>query len=163
MPYVYVSVWLPCQKYDRAHKDYSNPNGGPAIPVAIDRPTTYDFALGTRQLFSRVTGQYTDYDNGTTIIHTNVTLGALHSVAVPVTFYADVYLFYNDECLQEKIQAFAQIPTQVGGVIIKPPILNQMLLKSDLYDKSNLPVKRDAGPAPLDMLDIEYPVWDAEY
>lgn len=112
----------------------SNPNGGPAIPVAIDRTTTYDFALATRQVFSRVTGQYTDYNNGTTIIHTNVTLGAPHSVAIPVTFYADVYLFYDlADCLMQKIQAFATIPTQVGGVTINPPILPQILAASDLY------------------------------
>ncbi|EME78741.1 uncharacterized protein MYCFIDRAFT_178849 [Pseudocercospora fijiensis CIRAD86] len=118
LPYLHVTriTYLP-----------SNPNGGPAIPVAIDRTTTYDFALGTRQLFSRVTGLYTDYNNGTTIIHTNVTLGVLHSVAIPVTFYADVYLFYDlADCLMQKIQAFATIPTQVGGVEISPPILPQI-------------------------------------
>lgn len=120
----------------------------------MDRTTTYDFALSTRQLFSRVTGQYTDYENGTSIIHTNVTLGALHSIAVPVTFYADVYFFYDDNCLIEKVQAFATIPTQVAGVEIQPPILNQLLLASDLYDTSNLPVKRDAVPT-LDALDME--------
>lgn len=50
--------------------------------------------------------------------------------------------------------------------MIKPPILSQMLLKSDLYDKSNLrypPVKREAGTELLDVLDIEYPGWDAEW
>lgn len=102
-----------------------------------------------------MTGQYTDYDNGTSIIHTNVTLGALHSVAVPVTFYADVYFFYDDSCLIEKVQAFATIPTQVAGIQIQPPILNQLLLASDLYDTSNLPVKRETVPA-LDALDMEF-------
>lgn len=98
---------------------FINPNGGPAVPVAIDRTTTYDFALATRQVFSRVTGQYTSLYNGTAdtsgteIIHTNVTLGALHAVALPVTFYADVFLSYDDSCLIYKIQAFATIPTQV--------------------------------------------------
>jgi hypothetical protein len=70
----------------------SNPNGGPAIPVAVDETTTKDFAIAARQVLSQVTGQFTDLpNNDTTIIHTNVTLGALHSVALPVTFYADVY------------------------------------------------------------------------
>lgn len=48
------------------------PNGGPGVLVAIDGTTTLDFAIETRQLFNKVTGAYTDYANGTTIIHTNV-------------------------------------------------------------------------------------------
>lgn len=48
------------------------PDGGPGIPVAVSSDTTIAFADATRQLFSKVTGAYTDYENGTTIIHTNV-------------------------------------------------------------------------------------------
>ena len=52
---------------------YINPNGGPPILVANDKSTTIDFAINTRQVFSKVTGAYTDYaNNDTTVIHTNV-------------------------------------------------------------------------------------------
>ncbi|PIA88799.1 hypothetical protein CB0940_06995 [Cercospora beticola] len=117
-----------------------NPNGGPAIPVAVDRTTSYDFAVATRQVFSRVTGLYTDFDNGTTIITTNVTLGVLHGLALPITFSADVYLTYDlSQCLIENVQAFATIPTQIAGIDIQPPILDMLLGASELYDGENLP------------------------
>ncbi|KAK6438349.1 hypothetical protein LTR95_005452 [Oleoguttula sp. CCFEE 5521] len=113
---------------------YINPNGGPAVPVAIDAATTRDFATTSRQAFSKVTGVFDDYKNGTTIIHTNVTLGALHAMAIPVTFYADVHLEYNlDSCLMQKIQAFATIPTVVAGIPINPPIIDQLKALSPLY------------------------------
>ena len=95
-------------------------------------------------MFSRVTGRYTDYQNGTTIIATNVTLGALHSVAIPVTFSADVFLTYDlSNCLIYNIQAFATIPTDIAGIPISPPILPTLLAASDLYKGRNLPVKRE--------------------
>ncbi|KAK6429840.1 hypothetical protein LTR95_014012 [Oleoguttula sp. CCFEE 5521] len=113
---------------------YINPNGGPAVPVAIDAATTRDFATSSRQAFSKVTGVFDDYKNGTTIIHTNVTLGALHAIAVPVTFYADVHLEYNlDSCLMQKLQAFATLPTVVAGIPINPPIIDQLKALSPLY------------------------------
>ncbi|OQO00801.1 hypothetical protein B0A48_13488 [Cryoendolithus antarcticus] len=113
---------------------YINPNGGPAVPVAIDAATTRDFATSSRQAFSKVTGVFDDYRNGTTIIHTNVTLGALHAIAVPVTFYADVHLEYNlDSCLMQKIQAFAIIPTVVAGIPNNPPIIDQLKALRPLY------------------------------
>ncbi|OQO03110.1 hypothetical protein B0A48_11365 [Cryoendolithus antarcticus] len=87
---------------------YVNANGRAAVPVAVDAATTCDFASSSHQAFSKVTGVFDDYKNGTTIVHTNVTLGALHAIAIPVTFHADVHLEYNlDSCLMQKIQAFA--------------------------------------------------------
>lgn len=104
--------------------------------------------MATRQIFTRVTGLYDDYVNGTTIIHTNVTLGLAHSVAVPVTFYADVYLTYDlSNCLMEKIQAFATIPTDIGGIPITPPILPQILALSPLYKGIAGPAKREVSYA----------------
>lgn len=48
-------------------------NGAPPLPVAIDGNTTVTFAVATRQLFSLVTGAYTDFaGNGTTDIRTDV-------------------------------------------------------------------------------------------
>ncbi|CAK4034889.1 Hypothetical predicted protein [Lecanosticta acicola] len=137
---------------------FINPNGGPAVPVAIDRTTTYDFALATRQVFSRVTGEYTSFYNGTAdtsgteIIHTNVTLGAGHLVAIPVTFYADVYLSYDEDCLIYKIQAFATIPTDIAGIPIEPPILPQLLALSDLYKGGEVPQKREDTSIPETLL-----------
>ena len=66
----------------------------------------------------------------------NQTLGAAHAIAVPVTFSADVYLFYNpDTCLMEVIQAFATIPTVVAGIPVNPPILPMILDASPLDPK----------------------------
>jgi hypothetical protein len=48
------------------------PNGGPGVPVAITGATSYAFAVASRQVFSKVTGEYTDFGNGTTVIATNV-------------------------------------------------------------------------------------------
>ena len=48
------------------------PNGLPGVITAIDGPTSRAFAINSRQAFSDVTGEYTDYENGTTIIHTVV-------------------------------------------------------------------------------------------
>lgn len=48
------------------------PNGGPGVETAVDGTTTVDFAIATRQIFTKVTGEYTDFANGTTIIHTDV-------------------------------------------------------------------------------------------
>nr|OQO22310.1 hypothetical protein B0A51_09905 [Rachicladosporium sp. CCFEE 5018] len=113
---------------------YVNPNGRPAVPVAVDAATTRDFATSSRQAFSKVTGVFDDYKNGTTIVHTNVTLGALHAIAIPVTFHADVHLEYNlDSCLMQKIQAFATIPTVVAGIPINPPIIDQSKALSPMY------------------------------
>ena len=101
--------------------------------VAIDSTTTIDFAIATRQIFSKVTGTYTDNADGDTIIHTNVTLGALHGLAIPLTFYADVHCYYNlDTCLIEKIDAIATIPTVVAGVPVTPPVLPEILALAQL-------------------------------
>lgn len=91
-----------------------------------------------------VTGRYTDFQNGTTITNTNVTLVALHSVAIPVTFNADVVLTCGlSNCLMYNIQAFARIPTDIAGILINPPILPTLLAASDLYKDGNLPVERE--------------------
>ena len=50
----------------------SNANGLPGVPVGIGRDGTIAFADATRQLFSKVTGDYIDFKNGTTDIITNV-------------------------------------------------------------------------------------------
>lgn len=43
------------------------------IPVATTGAGTYDFAVETRQVFSHLTGEYTDFPhNKTTLINTNV-------------------------------------------------------------------------------------------
>lgn len=100
------------------------PNGGPGVPTAVDGKTTVDFAIATRQLFSEVTGEYTDVpETFSTIIHTNVTLGVRNLVPIPVTFYADVYLDYNTDCKIKAVRADATIPTQILGLILHPPSL----------------------------------------
>lgn len=107
---------------------YSHADGLPQAPVAVTGETTYDFALATRQVFSQVTGQYRDYANLTTIIDTNVTLGALHALTVPVTFFANVLLDFNsDTCQIERVEAYAQVPTQVLGLLVDPPEFPQVL------------------------------------
>jgi hypothetical protein len=63
-----------------------------------------------------------------------VTLGLAHAVALPVTFSANVFLFYDlADCLIQEIRAFATIPSQIGGIPISPPILPSLLALSDLY------------------------------
>lgn len=52
--------------------EFRYPNGLPGVIVAVDAATTRAFAVETRQVFSDVTGEYTDFANGTTIIHTIV-------------------------------------------------------------------------------------------
>lgn len=47
-------------------------NGLPGVEVADTDTTTRAFATTTRQLFSKVTGQYVDFANGTTDVMTNV-------------------------------------------------------------------------------------------
>ncbi|CZT25460.1 uncharacterized protein RCC_11192 [Ramularia collo-cygni] len=109
-------------------------NGLPGVPVAIDRTTTVDFATASREAFSRVTGIYKDFpENGTTVINTNVTLGVLHAVALPVTFNADVYLDYDvSQCLMTAIRAYARVPTQVGGVVIGDLVMDTLLSFSSI-------------------------------
>lgn len=49
------------------------------------------------------------------------TLGALHIVAVPGTFDADVFLFYDaDSCLINFIESVATIPSSVTGIEVGP-------------------------------------------
>jgi hypothetical protein len=49
------------------------------------------------------------------------TLGALHLVPVPVTFYANVYLTYHlSTCLIEEVFADATISTQLAGLFLDP-------------------------------------------
>ncbi|KAE8445868.1 hypothetical protein EG329_012791 [Mollisiaceae sp. DMI_Dod_QoI] len=99
-------------------------DGLPAVPVAVDRTTAVAFTIYSRDLFSSVTGEYLDFPaNGTTVITTNVTLGVLGIITVPVTYSAHVYLDYNTDCEIVNVRAFAQIPSQVLGLLINPPSL----------------------------------------
>jgi hypothetical protein len=114
-------------------------NGLPPIPVAVNGQTSYDFAVASRQVFSKVTGDYVDFpSNGTTEIITDVvsprcrwlsclytasnlyriqTLGALHSITIPVTFRGYVFLDYNSDCTIDFVRAFAEIPTEVANIM----------------------------------------------
>ncbi|KAH7346852.1 hypothetical protein BKA65DRAFT_595287 [Rhexocercosporidium sp. MPI-PUGE-AT-0058] len=48
-------------------------NGLPPIPFSYSGSSSYAFGVETRQLFSSVTGEYTDFPgNGTALINTNV-------------------------------------------------------------------------------------------
>lgn len=48
-------------------------DGLPPIPVSYSGSSSYAFGVETRQLFSSVTGEYTDFPaNGTALINTNV-------------------------------------------------------------------------------------------
>lgn len=111
------------------------PNGGNGVPASVTGQGVVNFGTETRQLFSRVTGEYVDFpDNGTTVILTNVTLGVRSSeyshewtrsperhadmlivVPIPVTFFAHVYLDFNADCRIYGVRAFAQIPTNIAG------------------------------------------------
>lgn len=112
-------------------------DGLPPILVSTsDTISCYDFALTTRQVFSDVTGRYVDFPlNGTTDIIVNVvcniqlfrdtmlilwnqTLGILHGILpIPVTFSANVYLDYNEDCTIDTARAFAQIPTNIANLL----------------------------------------------
>ncbi|KUJ07452.1 uncharacterized protein LY89DRAFT_789560 [Mollisia scopiformis] len=108
-------------------------NGAPAVPVAIDGNTTVVFAVATRQLFSTVTGNYIDFPaNGTTDIQTNVTLGVRGIITIPVTFFANVYLDFDDDCTITAVRAFAEVPTVVLGLLLDPPAVPPGILPDDL-------------------------------
>jgi hypothetical protein len=47
-------------------------NGLPPVPVALTGTETYNFAVETRQVFSHLTGAFTDFDNGTTLVDANM-------------------------------------------------------------------------------------------
>lgn len=53
---------------------HSIPNGLAPVPVAVDGSTSYDFAVASRQAFTRVTGNFVDLGDmkRITIIQTNV-------------------------------------------------------------------------------------------
>lgn len=117
----------------------SSADGSPMIPTAIDRTTFVDFAVAITQVLSGATASYTDFNNGTTLLQTNITLGLLQSITVPVTLYADAYLTYDvSTCLMNDITAYITAPTEVAGITITPPILPQILSLSPLYE--SLPV-----------------------
>ncbi|KAH6716542.1 hypothetical protein DL95DRAFT_459602 [Leptodontidium sp. 2 PMI_412] len=100
-------------------------NGLPPIPVSYSGSSSYAFGVETRQLFSSVTGEYTDFPaNGTALINTNVTLGARSAIPIPVVFFAHVYLDYDDDCKIKTIRAVApSVPSQVLGVFVNFPSL----------------------------------------
>lgn len=39
-------------------------------------------------------------------------------IPIPVTFSAHVYLDFDQECEIEKVRAFAQIPSEVAGIVL---------------------------------------------
>lgn len=59
------------------------------------------------------------------------TLGALHAIALPVTFYANVYLDFNlTTCEIGAVRAFAKIPTEVLGILLDNPDISDVSLVS---------------------------------
>jgi hypothetical protein len=95
----------------------SYPNGGGPVPVGVTGNGVVAFGTETRQVFSKVTGEYSDFGaNGTALILTNVTLGVSSIVPVPVTFSGQVYLDFNANCRITAVRAFAQIPRYIAGV-----------------------------------------------
>lgn len=63
-------------------------DGLPPVPVAVNRKSSYNFAVLTRQVFTKVTGQYVDFPaNMTTDIITNVL--CLPSTLSPLTAVSD--------------------------------------------------------------------------
>jgi hypothetical protein len=122
------------------------------VPFSDSGSSSEAFGIETRQLFSSVTGEYTDFpNNGTALITTNVvrpstslpllssssplpllthklsltkqTLGVRSAIPVPVTFFAYVYLDYDDNCEIQTIRAIASIPTEVLGAFVDFPDL----------------------------------------
>ncbi|KAF2165799.1 hypothetical protein M409DRAFT_55666 [Zasmidium cellare ATCC 36951] len=86
------------------------PNGGGPVPVAVTGSGVVNFGTETRQVFSKVTGQYVDFpDNGTTVIFTNVTLGVQSLVPIPVTFSGQVYIDFNTNCRISAVRAYAEM------------------------------------------------------
>lgn len=71
-------------------------DGLPPVIVAVGGQAAHDFALLTRQVFSKVTGEYVDFAaNGTTDIITNVVCFAYFflciSALIVIIFYLPVY------------------------------------------------------------------------
>lgn len=51
------------------------------------------------------------------------TLGVRNEIPIPVTFTADVFLDYTDDCGVNGVRAYATVPTKVLGLLINPPAL----------------------------------------
>lgn len=94
----------------------SYPNGGTGIPVAVTGNGVVTFGTTTRQVFSKVTGNYVDFPaNGTTVIYTDVTLGVRSDLPIPVTFAGQVYLDFTADCRISAVRAYAEVPTEING------------------------------------------------
>lgn len=86
------------------------------MPVGVTGNGVVDFGTETRQIFSKVTGEYKDFGaNGTAVIYTNVTFGVSSTIPVPVTFAGQVYLDFNANCRITAVRAWAEIPRYING------------------------------------------------
>ncbi|KAL2069383.1 hypothetical protein VTL71DRAFT_14062 [Oculimacula yallundae] len=100
-------------------------DGLPGAPVGFTGNDVVAFGTATRQVFSEVTGFYTDFpqNNSMVINNANVTLGVRNLIPVPVTFNADVYLDYSPapDCRVQAVRAYARIPSEVLGLMTANP------------------------------------------
>ncbi|GAA5975446.1 hypothetical protein JCM11641_004266 [Rhodosporidiobolus odoratus] len=85
-------------------------DGLPPVYVSQTGNDIRAFGTLTRQVFSHVTGEYTDFANGTTLINTDVTLGIRSIIPLPVGFAGQVYCDFDESC---RIKA---VPNQILGV-----------------------------------------------
>lgn len=97
-------------------------NGLPAIEFGFDAASTKDFAQVVRQAFSNVVFVYTDFDNGTTLMDADVTLGFLGFVDLPVSAHVPVPAQFNlSSCLLSELRANVFVPSKIGGDPVDTP------------------------------------------
>ncbi|KAG4419111.1 hypothetical protein IFR04_007707 [Cadophora malorum] len=100
-------------------------DGLPGAPVGFTGVDVVNFGTATRQVFSKVTGFFTDFpaNNSMVINNVNVTLGVRDIVPVPVIFNADVYLDYSPapDCRIQAVRAYARVPSEVLGMMTDHP------------------------------------------
>ncbi|CZT21656.1 uncharacterized protein RCC_07521 [Ramularia collo-cygni] len=99
-------------------------NGVPAVQFGFDAASTKDFAQVVRQAFSNVVSEYTDFDNGTTLMEADVTLGVLGAIDFPISAQVPVPAQFNlTSCMLKELRANVRVPSKIGGNPLDTPTL----------------------------------------
>lgn len=95
---------------------------------------------------------YTDYDNGTTLMDADVTLGVLGFVDLPVHAHVLVPAQFNlSTCLLSELVANIYVPSSVAGIPVDPPTLPVIPGLTTLPGLSNVLKKLDIPGNPYDL------------
>lgn len=99
-------------------------NGAPAVQFGFDAASTKAFAQVVRQAFSNVVSVYTDFNNGTTLMDADVTLGFLGFLDLPLSAHVPVPAQFNlTSCLLSELRANVFVPSKIGGNPVNTPTI----------------------------------------